>query len=65
MVAAVNRCGRDPSGLAYGGRSQILDPRGAVLADGRGQEGVIQAEIDLEAQNGYRREFPALDDMRL
>ena len=34
MVVAVNRCGRDPSGLAYGGRSQIIDPRGVVLADG-------------------------------
>jgi predicted amidohydrolase len=64
FVAAVNRCGRDPSGLAYGGRSQIIDPQGVVLADGGVQEGVIQAEIDLEAQTRYRREFPALDDMR-
>ena len=64
FVAAANRCGRDPSGLAYGGRSQIVDPRGEVLADGGAEEGVVQAEIDLEAQAGYRREFPALDDMR-
>jgi predicted amidohydrolase len=65
FVAAVNRCGRDPSGLAYGGRSQIIDPRGAVLADGGGQEGVIQAEIDLEAQKQYRHKLPALNDMRM
>ena len=64
FVAAVNRCGRDPLGLAYGGRSQIIDPRGVVLADGGVHEGVVQAEIDLEAQTRYRREFPALDDMR-
>ena len=64
FVAAVNRCGCDPSGLAYGGRSQIVDPRGVVLIDGGGEEGVIQAEIDLEAQASYRREFPALNDMR-
>ena len=54
----------DPSGLAYGGRSQIVNPRGVVLADGGGQEGVVQAEIDLEAQASYRHEFPALGDMR-
>lgn len=65
FVAAVNRCGRDPSGLAYGGRSQVIDPRGAVLADGGNQEGIIQVEIDLEAQRQYRQEFPALEDMRL
>lgn len=64
FVAAANRCGRDPSGLAYSGRSQIIDPRGAVLADGGSQEGVIQAEIDLETQARYRREFPALNDIR-
>jgi omega-amidase len=64
FVAAVNRCGRDPSGLAYSGRSQIIDPRGIVLIDAGNEEGVIQTEIDLEAQARYRREFPALDDMR-
>ena len=65
FVAATNRCGHDPSGLAYGGRSQIIDPRGAILADAGNQQCVIQAEIDLEAQARYRREFPALDDIRL
>ena len=65
FVVAVNRCGRDPSGLSYGGRSQIIDPRGFVLADGGNQEGIIQAEINLEAQARYRREFPALADVRL
>jgi predicted amidohydrolase len=63
-VAAVNRCGRDPSGLAYSGRSQIIDPRGAVLADAGQQEGVIRAAVDLEAQLAYRRDFPALQDRR-
>lgn len=65
FVVAANRCGRDPSGLAYGGRSQVVDPRGEILADAGTGEGVIQAEIDLEAQARYRREFPALGDMRL
>jgi predicted amidohydrolase len=64
IVAAANRCGSDPSGLAYGGRSQIIDARGQVLADAGTEECVIQAEVDLDAQGRYRREFPALCDMR-
>jgi predicted amidohydrolase len=64
-VAAVNRCGQDPSGLAYSGRSQIIDPRGAILADAEEHEGVIQAAVDLSALRAYRREFPALRDRRL
>lgn len=64
-VAAVNRCGQDPSGLAYPGRSQIVDPRGEILADAGPCEGVIQAAADLAAQRAYRQEFPALADRRL
>lgn len=63
-VAAVNRCGRDPN-VAYSGRSQIIDPRGEVLADGDGEERVIRAEVDLDALQDYRRKFPALSDIRL
>jgi omega-amidase len=64
-VAAVNRCGRDPSGLAYSGRSQIIDPRGQILADAGDGEGVIRSAVDLEAMRLYRREFPALRDIRV
>lgn len=64
-VAAANRCGQDPLGLAYSGRSQIIDPRGTILADAGNGEGVIQADIDLHALRRYRQAFPALRDMRL
>jgi predicted amidohydrolase len=64
-VAAVNRIGTDPSGLAYSGRSQIIDPRGVVLADGLDREGIIRAEVDLAALRRYRQEFPAVSDIRL
>ena len=62
-VAGINRCGHDPK-LAYGGRSLIIDPRGQIIADAGGAETVISAEVDLEALLAYRREFPALEDMR-
>ncbi|MCY2991543.1 MAG: carbon-nitrogen family hydrolase [Planctomycetota bacterium] len=64
-VAAANRCGADPFGQAYSGRSQIIDPRGQILADAGSAAGVIQAEIDMEGLRRYRQEFPALRDIRL
>jgi omega-amidase len=62
-VIGVNRCGRDPQ-HPYPGRSQIIDPRGNVLADGGDGEGVIRATAELETVESYRREFPALRDRR-
>ena len=53
-----------PSGLAYSGRSQIIDPRGAILADAGQHAGVIQADVDLTALRAYRQELPALRDRR-
>lgn len=62
-VLGVNRCGDDPK-HRYGGRSQIIDPRGNVLADAGEKEGTIRASIDVEALRRYRAEFPALRDAR-
>jgi omega-amidase len=62
-VAAVNRIGSDPR-LAYGGRSQIIDPRGEILADAGEGAGVINAEINLPELRKYRADFPVLTDMR-
>ena len=63
-VAAVNRVGTDGNGHRYSGRSQVIDPRGEVVADAGGGETVIRASVDLEALREYRRSFPALADMR-
>jgi predicted amidohydrolase len=62
-VAGVNRCGTDPH-LPYSGRTIILDPRGEVLAEAGSAESTINAQLDLPALLSYRREFPALRDMR-
>lgn len=62
-VVGVNRCGRDPK-LAYSGRSQIIGPKGDVLADAGTAEGVMGAEIDLAPLLEWRRTFPALADMK-
>jgi predicted amidohydrolase len=60
-VIGVNRCGRDP-GNDYPGRSQIISPRGEVLANAGEGESVVSAELDLSELQAYRREFPALKD---
>jgi omega-amidase len=62
-VVGVNRCGSDPQ-LDYPGRSMVIDPRGAVAADAGMEEGVVTAELDLEALRSYRRNFPVLADIR-
>jgi predicted amidohydrolase len=62
-VVGVNRCGSDPR-HAYSGRSLIVDPRGTILADAGNTERVIQADLDPEEIAAWRREFPALLDMR-
>ncbi|MGB2823763.1 MAG: nitrilase-related carbon-nitrogen hydrolase, partial [Phycisphaerae bacterium] len=62
-VIGVNRTGADPN-AAYAGGSVIVDPRGTVVAEAGAEECTIAAELDLEALREYRREFPALDDMK-
>jgi predicted amidohydrolase len=63
-VIGVNRCGRDPN-ADYPGRSQIISPRGEVLADAGEGDGVVRAQLDLPELQDYRQRFLALDDMKL
>jgi len=62
-VVGVNRCGKDPK-LTYGGRTQIIGPKGGIIADAGSKEGIISAPLDLQALLDYRRELPFLKDMR-
>ena len=62
-VVGVNRCGSDPH-VRYSGRSLILGPRGETLAAAGEGEQLLQAEIELAPLLEYRRQFPALADMR-
>lgn len=63
-VVAVNRCGTDPK-LTYPGRSQIIDPKGKVLADAGDSVCAAVADIDIELVRSWRRDFPVLKDMKL
>jgi len=62
-VIGVNRCGTDPK-YTYFGRSMIVDPRGNVVADAGNEEGLVSAEVDPQVVENWRRDFPALLDMK-
>ena len=62
-VVGVNRVGEDP-GLSYPGRSMIIDPGGAILADGRDTERLVRADVDPTTLAEYREQLPFLRDMR-
>lgn len=62
-VVGVNRTGRSPKNT-YAGGSQIISPRGQVLAEAGDEETVISSPVDAAALAAYRKEFPALKDMR-
>lgn len=66
-VVACNRVGRKGgSGTdadeVFGGGSLIVGPRGDVLAEGDGSEGVITAELDLRQVADSRRQIPIFAD---
>jgi predicted amidohydrolase len=63
-VIGVNRAGTDPK-HPYPGRSQIIDPKGKVLADAGVDEGLVTAGVDQAAVRSWRSEFPALADMKM
>lgn len=63
VVVGVNRCGTDPSNT-YLGRSVVVSPHGHVVADAGEREHVLSARIDPDEIRAWRREFPALLDMR-
>jgi predicted amidohydrolase len=62
-VVGVNRCGNDPK-LYHSGRSMIYDPHGRALADAGSEEGWIEAQLEVQSATDWRRNFPALKDMR-
>ncbi len=62
-VIGVNRCGTDPE-FSYPGRSIIVDPHGNIVADAADREGVLESSLDLAVVQNWRRDFPALRDMR-
>ena len=53
------------AGYEMGGRSQVVDATGRVLAEAGAGEEVLSVEVDLEAVRAWREDFPVLADRRL
>jgi predicted amidohydrolase len=64
FVFAPAQCGVRPNGRATFGHSLIVDPWGAVLADGADEPGFIVADIDISKIGEARRMIPALQHDR-
>jgi predicted amidohydrolase len=60
-VVACNSAGRH-AGVEMGGRSVVVDPRGAVVAEAGTGEEVLRAEVDPSLSAQWRRSFPVLAD---
>jgi len=64
FVAAVNRVGKE-SGTKFWGNSMVIGPFGELIEEGGEKEEVIIAEIDLNAIESQRREWPFFRDRRI
>lgn len=69
FVIGANRTGSDRIGrrqleLVFPGNSLVAGPDGTALAEGRGEAGLIAAELDLEALRRLRRQVPVREDER-
>jgi predicted amidohydrolase len=62
-VVGVNRVGSDPR-FRYPGGSRIVDHHGTLLAEAGDSEAVLSCELDHAGLVAWRREFPALDDIK-
>ncbi|HEY1689909.1 MAG TPA: carbon-nitrogen hydrolase family protein [Solirubrobacteraceae bacterium] len=63
MIAA-NQVGLHPGNHESGGRSMIVDPWGAILAEAPPEPCHIVAELDLERQEEIRAQLPSLANRR-
>ena len=63
FVVSCNSCG-ERDGTLYGGFSRILDPLGAVLAQGGGEEEIVTADLDLSSIAPLRARVPVFHDRR-
>ena len=62
-VIACNRAGKDKNNV-FAGHSMIIDPWGAVIAEGSNQEELLIGEVDLGEISSIRSRIPIFDDRR-
>ena len=63
FVAACNCLGEFKK-ETFGGCSAIVDPWGRYLVEGRDEESLLTADVDLDLVEKTRRQFPFFKDSR-
>lgn len=68
-LIATNRCGVECSlatsqDVQYSGNSVIVNPTGDIMASGNGEEGIVQALVDLKEVSIVRRAIPVRKDRK-
>ncbi len=62
-VVGANRVGEDGKGISYSGNSQIIAPKGNVLAESKDyNDSIVVAELSFIDLLKFRSAFPVLDD---
>ena len=64
FVIGVNRIGQDGNGLHYSGGSSVISPMGELLLYADKNTEFSAVEIDLQAVDEVRKQFPFLKDMK-
>lgn len=65
FVVASGQYGKEPkSGLAFVGRSMVVDPWGTVVATASDEEGLVTAHIDLAFIDEVKRRYPLMKQRR-
>ena len=60
-IFAPSQCGTRAWGRRTFGHSLIVDPWGRILAEGKGEQGVISVDIDVTVVDRVRSMIPAID----
>ena len=64
-VIAAAGCGRGgPGAIPAWGHSMVVDPWGRIVAEAGKDEGIVRAELDLDAVDAARRQIPVLANRR-
>ena len=64
-VIAAAGCGNGgPGAIPAWGHSMVVDPWGRIVAQAAMDEGIVRAELDLDAVDAARRQIPVLANRR-
>ncbi|MHB1067232.1 MAG: nitrilase-related carbon-nitrogen hydrolase, partial [Candidatus Nanopelagicales bacterium] len=63
-LIACNEVGEQP-GITLGGRSVVVDPKGAVVGQAGTRAEVLVVEVEPAMSEEWRAQFPVLQDIRL